>query len=95
MRLRKLRALIKRLRELQHFKKPLTRDELLVAVGPAKEPAGRAFKLLEIQWPQEGQQVNATTFTFRLAVDRYRLWYRREGRYLLRTNLTETDPQRL
>jgi transposase len=95
MRLRKLRALIKRLRELQHFKKPLTRDQLLVAVGQAKEQAGRAFKLLDIQWPPAGQEVNAQTFTFRLALDRYRLWYRREGRYLLRTNLTETDPKLL
>jgi len=95
MRLRKLRALIKRLRQLQHLKKPLTRDELLVAVGQAKEQAGRAFKLLEIQWPQAGQEVNATTFTFRLALERYRLWYRREGRYLLRTNLTQTDPKLL
>jgi transposase len=93
MRLRKLRALIKRLRELQHFKKPLTRDDLLVAVGQAKEQAGRAFGLLDIQWPQEGQEVNATTFTFRLPLGRYRQWYRREGRYLLRTNLTETDPK--
>lgn len=95
MRLRKLRALIKRLRELQNFKKPLTRDELLVAVGQAKEQAGRAFKLLDIQWPQEGQEVNATTFTFGLALSRYRQWYRREGRYLLRTNLTQTDPKLL
>jgi transposase len=93
MRLRKLRTLIKRLRELQHFKKPLTRDDLLVAVGQAKEQAGRTFKLLDIQWPQEGQEVNATTFTFRLALGRYRRWYRREGRYLLRTNLTESDPK--
>jgi transposase len=93
MRLRKLRALIKRLRELQNFKKPLTRDELLVAVGQAKEQAGRAFKLLDIQWPQQGQEINATTFTFRLALERYRQWYRREGRYLLRTNLTEIDPK--
>jgi transposase len=95
MRLSKLRALLKRLRELQHFKKPLTRDQLLVAVGQAKEQAGRAFKLLDIQWPQEGQEVNTQTFTFGLALDRYRLWYRREGRYLLRTNLTETDPKLL
>lgn len=95
MRRRQLRALIKRLRELQHLKKPLTRDELLVAVGQAKEQAGRAFKLLDIQWPQEGQEINATTFTFRLVLGRYRQWYRREGRYLLRTNLTQTDPKRL
>ena len=95
MRLSKLRALLKRLRQLQNCKKSLTRDQLLMAVGQAKEQAGRAFKLLDIQWPQEGQNVNAQTFTFRLALDRYRLWYRREGRYLLRTNLTETDPKLL
>src|SRR5919108_70766 len=95
MRLRKLRALIKRLRQLQNSKQPLTRDQLLLAVGQAKEQAGRAFKLLDIQWPQEGQEVNASTFTFRLAMDRYRQWYRRKGRYLLRTNLTETDPKLL
>jgi hypothetical protein len=93
IRRRKLRALIQRLRELQNFKQPLPRDELLVAVGQAKEQAGRAFKLLDLQWPQEGQEVNATTFTFRLALDRDRPWYRREGRYLLRTNLTEAHPK--
>lgn len=95
MRLSKLRALIQRLQELQNFKKPLTRDQLLMAVGQAKEQAGRAFKLLDIHWPEEGQPINAQTFTFRLALDRYRQWYRREGRYLLRTNLTETDPKLL
>jgi Transposase DDE domain len=93
MRLCKLRALIKRLKQLQQFKKKLTRDELLVAVGQAKEQAGRAFELLEIGWPQEGEAINAQTFTFRLALGKYRQWYRREGRYLLRTNLTDTDPK--
>ena len=93
MRLSKLRALIKRLKQLQQFKKKLTRDELLVAVGQAKEQAGRAFELLEIRWPQESEAINAQTFTFRLALGKYRQWYRREGRYLLRTNLTDTDPK--
>jgi hypothetical protein len=93
MRLSKLRALIKRLKQLQQFKKKLTRDELLVAVGQAKEQAGRAFELLDIRWPQEGQAINAQTFTFRLVLGKYRQWYRREGRYLLRTNLTDTDPK--
>lgn len=93
MRLRKLRTLIKRLKELQNYKKALTRDQLLVAVGQAKEQAGRAFSLLDIHWPEEGQQVDAQSFTFRLALSRYRQWYRREGRYLLRTNLTQSDPK--
>ena len=95
MRLSKLRALLKRLKQLQQFKKKLTRDELLVAVGQAKEQAGRAFELLEIRWPEEGQEINAQTFTFRLALARYRKWYRREGRYLLRTNLIRSDPKEL
>ena len=93
MRLRKLRTLVKRLKELQNYKKPLTRDQLLVAVGQAKEQAGRAFSLLDIHWPEEGQQIDAQSFTFRLALSRYRQWYRREGRYLLRTNLTQSDPK--
>jgi transposase len=93
MRLRKLRALIKRLKELQNYKKQLTRDQLLVAVGQAKEQAGRAFRLLDIHWPEPGQQIDAQTFTFRLVLSRYRQWYRREGRYLLRTNLTQSDPK--
>ena len=93
MRLRKLRALIKRLKELQNYKKELTRDQLLMAVGQAKEQAGRAFNLLDIHWPEEGQPINAQSFTFRLALSRYRQWYRREGRYLLRTNLTQSDPK--
>ncbi len=93
IRLRKLRELIRRLKELQQFKKQLTRDELLVKVGQAKEQAGRVFKLLEIQWPEEGQEINAQTFRFKLRLSRYRQWYRREGRYLLRTNLTDADPK--
>jgi len=93
MRLSKLRALIKRLKQLPQLKKKLTRDELLLAVGQAKEQAGRVFDLLEIRWPEEGQEVNAQSFTFRLSLARYRRWYRREGRYLLRTNLTGIDPK--
>jgi len=93
MRLSKLRALLKRLKQLQQSKRKLSRDELLVAVGQAKEQAGRAFDLLEIRWPQEPETINAKSFTFRLPLARYRKWYRREGRYLLRTNLTGSDPK--
>jgi len=93
MRLRKLRELLKRLRQLQRLKKKLTRDELLLAVGQAKEQAGRVFDLLELRWPEPGEPVNTQNFTFKLKLSRYRQWYRREGRYLLRTNLTGTDPK--
>jgi transposase len=95
IRMRKLRELIGRLRQLQGRKKPLTRDELLVAVGQAKEQAGRVFGLVQIHWPAEGEDVDARSFTFKLRRDKYRQWRRREGRYLLRTNLTDTDPKAL
>ena len=38
-------------------------------------------------------RINAQTFRFQLRRARYRQRYRREGRYLLRTNLTDTDPK--
>jgi transposase len=94
LRLRKLRDLIKRLQGLQQRKK-ITRNELLLAGGQAKEQAGRAYRLLDIHWPEEVQEVTAQTFTFRLDRARYRRWQRREWRYLLRTNLTTADPKAL
>jgi len=95
MRLRKMRVLIHRLKELQRTKRPMTRDELLVAIGQAKEKAGRVFGLMELDLPQPGEEVNAITFRYRLRRDKYRQTFRREGRYLLRTNLTNTDPKEL
>jgi len=58
-----------------------------------KEQAGRVFDLLEIQLPLAGEEIHAQSFTFKLRLSKYRQWYRREGRYLLRTNLTGTDPK--
>ena len=92
IRLRKLRELVKRLKGLQQRQQKLSRDELLVAVGQAQEPAGRVFDLVEIHWPED-PQADARTFTFRLRRAKYRVWRRREGRYLLRTNLRESDPK--
>ena len=92
IRLRKLRALLARLRQLQQRKQPLTRDDLLLALGQAKEQAGRVYGLLTIQVP-DAPTADARPFTFTLRRDNYRVWRRREGRYLLRTNLTECDPK--
>jgi transposase len=66
---------------------------LLLAVGQAKEQVGRVFGLVEIPWPGEGDNVDARTFTFTRRRDKYRPWRRREGRYLLRTNLTNPEPK--
>ena len=91
---KKLRGLIRRLRQLQHRKQKLRPDELLLTLGQAKEQAGRAFELLDMQWP-EAMEAAARTFTFKLKRAQYRHWRRREGRYLARTNLPDRDPQLL
>ena len=94
IRLRKLRELVKRLKTLQQRKQRLCRDDFLLALGQAKEQAGRVFDLVEIQCAED-PQCDARTFTFQLRRAAYRIWRRREGRYLLRTNLTGTDPKLL
>src|SRR5256886_1800071 len=45
--------------------------------------------------PKPTQPVNAATFAFRLRKDKLRQAFRREGHYLLRSNLPEEDPARL
>jgi transposase len=94
MRRRKLKDLWKRLGELQRHKR-LKRDELLVKLGRAQEQAGRAYQLVEVQLPKSKEPVNAQTFKFSLRKDKLRATIGREGRYLLRTNLSSEDPAQL
>ena len=93
MRQRRLRRLCRRLHELQHQK--LTRDQLLIKLGAAKKEAGRAYRLVDIQLPSPQQSVSPRTFTFSVNRKKLREARRREGRYLLRSNLSGTDPARL
>ena len=91
MRRRKLRKLWTRLKELRAMKQ-LDVKELLIKIGQAKQEAGRVFSLVEIHTPEPGQPVNSQTFTFRLNRDALRRAWRREGRYLLRSNICNKDP---
>jgi len=50
---------------------------------------------VKIQIPENDQPVTPETFTFRLNRKKLRLTRRREGRYLLRTNLATDDPVQL
>ena len=93
MRRRRLKKLWHRLQLLQQQK--LTRDQLLIKLGAAKKEAGRAYYLVDIQLPGKDQPVTAQTFTFSLKRKKLRLVRRREGRYLLRTNLVAEDPAKL
>jgi transposase len=89
MRRRALKKYWKRLGELAALKSP-KRDEVLIKLGQAREQAGRAVaKLVVVEVDQAGQ------LTRRLDREALRTARRREGRYLLRTNLSDTEPDTL
>lgn len=88
MRRRQLKWLWARLAKLRTM--TLTRDGLLMKLGAAKTKAPSAWRLIEIEVPEKG-----TSFTYRLDRQKLRQTRRREGRYLLRTNLIESDPAKL
>jgi len=88
MRRRQLKWLWARLAELQGM--TLTRDALLMKLGSAQSKVPSAWRLIEVNVDAHG-----AAFTYRLNLTKLRQVRRREGRYLLRTNLTETDPVKL
>jgi len=93
MRRRRLKRLWQRLSELQGMR--LSRDELLLKLGAARKEAGRAYALVNIQLPETNESVNAKTFIFAINRKKLRQVRRREGRYLLRSNLCGEDPAKL
>jgi transposase len=94
MRQRQLKKLWARLQELRAMKN-LKRDALLMKLGAAKNQSPSAWRLVEIHLPKPRQTVTPETFTFRLQRDQLREARRREGRYLLRSNLTGRSPAAL
>jgi len=94
MRKRRLKHLLRRLAELRN-QKTITRDTLLMKLGAAQKQAGRAYRLVDIVLPAAGEPINAQTFHWRINRQKYRRVYRREGRYLLRSNLPPDDPHKL
>ncbi len=86
MRKRKLKAYWKRLGELKAQCPP--RDALLKKLGAAQERAGRiATSLVTVEVASDG------ALTYQLDRDKLLVVRSREGRYLLRTNLTADDPE--
>jgi len=94
IRRRRLRRLLMRLKEIQRIKRQ-SRDELLLRLGEARKLAGRAWYLVKIHLPQTNALVSPKTFTFQLNRDKLRRCRRREGRYLLRSNLTSREPSQV
>jgi transposase len=91
MRRKRLRRYVDRLQALQS--QALSRDQLLMKLGAARHDAGRAAGLVKVTIPKAA----TTTASLEFTLDRARLRQvrRREGRYLLRTNLTVQQPDAL
>ena len=85
MRRRQLKWLCNRLRDLAAMEVP--REEMLMKLGAARARAPTAWRLVDIEMDKTGAR-----FSYTLNRQKLRQIRRREGRYLLRTNLTENDP---
>lgn len=89
MRQRRLKILWKRLNELKT--KDLSRDSLLMKIGSAIKDAGRVKSLVSITVPDSSD----AKLSFSLNKQKLKEVRAREGRYLLRTNLSSRDPAQL
>jgi transposase len=85
MRRRQLKWLWKRLRQIAAME--LAREELLMKLGAARSKAPTAWRLVDIE-----VEKGSATFSCSLNRHKLRIQRRREGRYLLRTNMTSQDP---
>ena len=68
----------------------LTREALLMKLGAPQNKAPAAWRLVTVEMALQG-----ASFGYWLSRKKLREVRRREGRYLLRTNLTESDPAKL
>jgi transposase len=91
MRRKRLRRYVDRLKALRG--QVLTRDQLLMKLGAARHEAGRAAHLVQVTIPKASTKT--ASLEFKLDRIKLRQVRRREGRYLLRTNLGATQPERL
>jgi transposase len=98
MRRRKLKQLWTRLKALREQRPSY--ETLLMKLGAAKAEAGRVWSLVEVALPEaprskKARQQRVSGFEFGLQKKKLREVLKREGRYLLRTNLKETDPAKV
>ena len=85
MRRRQLKWLWARLNKLAAM--DVSREERLMKLGAARSKAPSAWRLVDVALDEK-----TGALSFSLNRDKLRAARRREGRYLLRTNLTESDP---
>src|SRR5438445_10555901 len=85
MRRRKLKWLWARLKQISAMS--LEREELLMKLGAARAKARAAWRLIDIE-----VAADSASFSYALNRNKLRRVRRREGRYLLPTNLSGRDP---
>ncbi len=85
MRRRQLKWLWARLGKLAAMNVP--REEMLMKLGAARSKAPSAWRLVDVALDKP-----SAALTYALNREKLRIARRREGRYLLRTNLTDDDP---
>src|ERR1700738_2198912 len=88
IRRRQLKRLWARLKQLSTMQ--LTREELLMKLGAARDQSRTAWRLVVIE-----VAADSATFSYRLDRNKLRQTRLSEGRYLLRTKLVEEDPAKL
>jgi transposase len=105
MRRRQMKWLRDRLQELVRMNPK--RDALLMKLGAARQQAPVAWRLFEVRVPESGRGQRGSNnqpalssapvqqVSFKLRWDKLREAWRREGRYLLRSNMPERPPGQL
>ena len=102
MRRRQMKALRDRFKELTAMQP--TRDQLLMKLGAARQQWPTGWRLFEVRVPKPKRRrpsaetaasESAPGFSYQLRWDKLRQARRREGRYLLRSNMPQRDPAQL
>jgi len=88
IRRRQLKRLWARFQQLSNMQ--LSREELLMKLGAARDQYRKAWRLVIVE-----VTADSATLSYRLDRQKLRRARSREGRYLLRTNLVEEDPAKL
>ena len=86
----KLRKYLQGLEKLR--KNCRSRDRLLERLGALKQQAGKSTKCVDLTIPPQAGRVTPDNFAYTFNKDTYKKTILRDGMYLLRTTLTEADP---
>ena len=67
----------------------------MLKIGALKQEAGRAWSLVELTLPDANTPVTKDSFRWKLRTEKFKGAERRDGNYILRTNLTGEAPEDL